>query len=100
MSAEIYRYQFERRVPFEDVESSLVLAIMSVESLHGQAQVRLDVAHAVDADKRSCVIDASTTAGRDLNRVFTGFVTREFGADAFSVDRVANHDHHRQEAIA
>lgn len=88
MSAEIYRYRFAPCVPFEEVESSLVLAIMSAESLHGQAQVRLDVAHAVDPHKRSCVIDASTSVGRDVNRLFIGFVSREFGEDAFHVARV------------
>ena len=83
MSAEIYRYRFASNVPFEEVESSLVLAIMATESLHGQSQVRLDAGHAVDAEKRSCVIDASTSVGRDLNRLFIGFVSREFGPDAW-----------------
>jgi hypothetical protein len=88
MSLEVYRYSFSPRVSFEDVEASFVLAIMATESLHGQAQVRLDAAHAVDADKRSCVIDASTPVGRDLNRLFIGFVSREFGQDSFEVERV------------
>ena len=93
MSEEIYRYQFAPNVLFKEVESSLVLAIMAAESLHGQAQVRLDAAHAADADKRSCVIDASTPVGHDLNRLFIGFVSREFGEAAFSVrkvDRIEN----------
>ena len=61
-------------------------------SLHGESQVRLDAAHAVDADQRSCVIDASTQVGRDINRLFTGFVLREFGPDSFRVHLVAQHD--------
>ena len=88
MSAEIYRYSFLPSVPFEEVEASLVLAIMAAESLHGQAQVRLDVAHAVDPEKRCCVIDATTCAGRDVNRLFIGFFGQEFGQDAFQVERV------------
>jgi hypothetical protein len=70
--------------------------LLATEALHGQAQVRLDAAHAVDADKRSCAVDASTTVGRDLNRLFAGFVTREFGADAFEVERIneLSHQHH------
>lgn len=88
MSADVYRYRFASSVSFEEVEASLVLALLATESLHGQSQVRLDAAHAVDADKRSCVIDASTAVGRDLNRLFAGFVTREFGADSFEVERV------------
>jgi hypothetical protein len=88
MSAEIYRYKFVPTIPFAEVESSLILAIMAAESLHGQAQVRLDAAHAIDADKRSFVIDASTPVGRDLNRLFIGFISREFGPDSFVVEHV------------
>ena len=100
MSAEVYRYTFASSVPFEEVESSLVLAIMATESLHGQSQVRLDAAHAIKSEKRSCAIDASTPVGRDLNRLFIGFVSREFGPDAFAVERVHDHDHQPQEAAA
>lgn len=98
MSADIYRFKFAPTVPFEEAECSLVLAIMAAESLHGATQVRLDASHAVDADKRCCVIDASTSVGRDLNRLFIGFISREFGPDAFTVERVADHHRHLQEA--
>ena len=91
MSAEVYRYCFVPAVSFEEVEASLVLALLAAEALHGESQVRLDAAHAVDAEKRSCVIDASTAVGRDLNRLFAGFITREFGADSFRVERVKGH---------
>lgn len=88
MSAEVYRYRFTAAVPFDEVESSLILAILSTESLHGETQVRLDAAHALDADKRVCVIDAQTTVGRDLNRLFLGFIRREFGEHAFRVEGI------------
>jgi hypothetical protein len=88
MSAEVYRYSFAPLVPFEEVAASLLLAIMGVEGLHGDAQVRLDAGHALDAEKRACVIDACTPVGRDLNRLFVGFLRREFGDDAFTVSRV------------
>lgn len=88
MRAEVYRYAFQASVPFEDVEASFVLALMATESLHGESQVRLDAGHAADAEKRSFVVDASTDVGRDLNRLFLGFLRREFGEDAFSVERV------------
>ena len=80
MSAEVYRYHFVPSIAFEEVEASLVLALLATEALHGQAQVRLDAAHAVDVEKRSCVIDAGTAVGRDLNRMFAGFVTRASSA--------------------
>jgi hypothetical protein len=83
-----YRYRFPTPLPLEEIEASLVLALLAAECLHGEAQVRLDAAHFLDRDRRSCVIDADTAVGRDVNRLFTGFVRREFGEDAFSVDRV------------
>ena len=75
-------------VPSGEIEATLVLAIVAAESLHGEAQVRLDAGHAFDADRRICVIDARSEVGRDLNRLFIGFVQREFGEDAFQVERV------------
>lgn len=65
-----------------------MLAILAVESLHGTSQVRLDAAHAFDTDHRICVINASSEVGRDLNRLFIGFVAREYGESAFEVCRV------------
>jgi hypothetical protein len=88
MALDVYRYGFSVDVSVEDLETSLLLAILSAESLHGEAQVRLDAAHYFDADQRACVIDASTPVGRDVNRLFVGFLRREFGEDAFSVERL------------
>ena len=39
-------------------------------------QTRLDAAHVFDVDRHTCVIDASTPVGRDLNRLFAGFIQR------------------------
>lgn len=89
MSRTVYRYQFHEGAQVEDVEASLVLAILATESLHGEAQVRLDAAHAFDLEQRVCVIDAETPVGQDLNRLFVNFLRREFGEDAFQVERVA-----------
>lgn len=88
MSREVYRYSVAAHVPLEVIEATLVLALMAVESLYGEAQVRLDAAHFFDDHRRACVIDAGTPVGRDLNRLFVGFVHREFGVDAFRVERV------------
>lgn len=88
MSREVYRYVFGPSVSIEDAEASLLLALLSAESIHGESQVRLDARHLFDADARSCVIDAATPVGRDLNRLFTGFLRREFGEDRFQVERV------------
>lgn len=88
MSAEIYRYSFVQEVQMEEIEASLVLAVLATESLHGEAKTRLDAAHHLDPTKRACVIDAGTQVGQDFNRLFTGFLGREFGADSFTVERI------------
>jgi len=88
MTKDIYRYSFQADTPLEDVEASLLLAILATESLHGEAQVRLDAGHYFDPDRRACVIDASTAVGKDVNRLFVGFLRREFGDDSFTVERV------------
>jgi hypothetical protein len=85
----IYRYTFQESVPVEEVEDTLVLAIIATESLHGEGQVLLDMVHTFDAPTRSCVIDAGTPVGRDVNKLFLGLVSREFGRGSFQVDRVA-----------
>ena len=88
MPREIYRYRFNSAVDITDVEASLLLALLATESLHGESQVRLEASHAMDVEGRTCVIDAGSNVGRDLNRLFVGFVRREFGEDAFRVGRV------------
>ena len=88
MPTEVYRYEFIDAVPAAEVETTLVLSLFAVEALHGESQTRLDAGHAFDPKMSVVVIDASTPVGRDMNRVFIGFVTREFGAGAFRVERV------------
>lgn len=93
MTRDVYRYVFNEVIPPEEVEATFVLALFAVESLHGEAQVRLDAGHAFDAKRRTIVIDAATAVGRDLNRVFIGLLSREFGAGSFRVERI---EHGRQ----
>lgn len=100
MTKEIYRYAFAAEVPIEEIEASLLLAVFATESLHGEAQTRLDAAHYLDSAKRACVIDAGTPVGRDINRLFVGFIGREFGPDVFNVERIEDHDHQPLEAAA
>ena len=101
MIKDVYRYGFQPCVPLEEVEASLLLALMATESLHGEAQVRLDAAHYLDVDQRACVIEAGTPVGRDINRLFVGFLRREFGEDAFHVERVDSVPQHEpQEGCA
>ena len=88
MHRTVYRYQFGREVASEDVEASLVLAILGTEALCGESQTRLDAAHAFDPEKRACVIDADTEVGVVFNRLFCQFLRREYGEDSFTVRRL------------
>jgi len=90
MNRELYRYNFDSKVPIQDVEESLLLAVLAAESLHGRALVRLDASFCLDSKKRSCVVDAATDVGRAIARIFTGFLSREFGEEAFKVERVGD----------
>ena len=89
MNRELYRYNFNSDVPLQDVEESLLLAVLATGSLHGRSQVRLDASFCLDAGKRACVVDAATDVGRSIASIFTGFLTREFGEEAFKVERIA-----------
>jgi hypothetical protein len=73
-----------------DVQDTLVLALLAGEALHGAAQRRLDAADRLDLPGRACEVAADTPAGRDLNRLFVGFLRRAFGEEAFTVERVAD----------
>jgi hypothetical protein len=88
MNKQVYRYAFTPVVPVEEIETLLVSALTTAEILHGADQVRLDGAHALDAERRACVIDASTPVGRHLNKLFVGFLRRKYGEDAFHVERI------------
>jgi hypothetical protein len=88
MTKDIYRFAFEPSVQMQDVDEALLLARLAVESLHGQSQVRMEASYCLDTEKRACVIDAATPVGRDICRIFTGFLIREFGETAFKVKRV------------
>ncbi len=88
MAGTAYRYVFPEHVAIDDVEASLLMAILAAEALHSAAQVRLDAAHFFEADRRMCVISADSEVGRDIARLFVNFLEREFGPEAYAVERV------------
>lgn len=85
MRAAIFRYDFQPDVPMNEVEASIVLAILATESLHGECNVQLAAPHFLDADHRACIVDATSSVGIDFNRLLLGFLRREFGPLAFRV---------------
>jgi UDP-N-acetylglucosamine:LPS N-acetylglucosamine transferase len=87
MPREVYRYAFNPDVPFDDVLATLDLALIAVESLHGESRSRLDARFTHDRAKRAVVIDASTNVGQALNQVFVGYAQREYGESSLVVTR-------------
>jgi hypothetical protein len=88
MSRPVYRYTFDPKTSLAEVWNSLFLSAFAAECIHGRAQVRLDAAFCLDEKKRACVVDAATPVGRTIAQIFTGLLSREFGEDAFTVERV------------
>lgn len=83
------RYSFTESVPFEEVEGTLLIALIGVEALHGEAVARLDAGHLIDRPGRACLLDAATPAGKDLNSIFLALIRREVGPSAYTVERAA-----------
>lgn len=79
------RFAFDTSVPMTEVEATLRLALLAVESLHGEDRVRLDAKVTVDRATRVCVIDVASEVGRALALVFGGYIRREFGDAAVNM---------------
>ena len=92
MTDRIYQFQFAPEVELEDIEASIVLSLFAVESLHGESQALLDSAHCIDARDRVLLIDISTQVGKDLARIFMGFLRREIPQDCYNVKRIRPDD--------
>lgn len=83
----VYRFTFRDSTDMAKVEEVLLLSILAVGCLHGQAAVRLEVGYAMSADSRSVVLDAGSALANAVARVFVGFSAHEFGEDAFQIHR-------------
>ena len=90
MANESYQYSFLKSVDMAEAESTLLVALIATEALHGTSAVRMQERHRFDPQSRSCQIDASSEVGQDLNRIFVGFLRREFGDGSFTVTRATN----------
>ena len=95
----VYRHVLCRPVPFPEVMATFDLALIAVQSLHGDDRARLDARFASDAGKQVLAIDAGTPVGQALNQIFTGFARREFGEHAFKIERVDRFDRGRPAAV-
>lgn len=93
MSDHVYRFDFRPRADLREARRLLELAALAGEILHGPEAVRLDGAHRLDTRAGRCIIDGRGAAGRDLARLFAGFMTRSFGGRAFRVLRLEGNYH-------
>jgi hypothetical protein len=83
-------YRFKRHIDIDSVQDALTLAVCEAGGVHGRSRVRLDGWWWLDRQRRSCTIDASTQVGQDIARLFTGYLAKEFGEKAFTVQRPEN----------
>ena len=86
MAPAVYRYRIDPVVSLDEIEHTLLICLLAVQALHGEADARLSVGHHLDRRRRVCVVDGRTPEGRDLAKLFTGFLAREFGPTAFAVE--------------
>lgn len=89
MDRDIFRYRFKDGLDAQEIEESLLLAVLAVEGIHGRCAVRLAGTFFYDREKQACVIDGSTEIGRHVAGIFTGFLQKQFGDEAFQIERVA-----------
>jgi len=87
MNADAIRFEFDSEVPLQDAEMSLHLALIATEGLFGRALVRLEAEYELDEDHHVIGVDAGTEVGAVVVRVFTALLIREFGEEAFSIQR-------------
>ena len=89
MNDNVFRFAFRPGTDLTEVETTLHLAIVAAEGLFGEARVRMEVAYDLDTAKSVVLIDGRTGAGDAAVRIFTAFITREFGEDSFEVRRTS-----------
>ena len=78
---------FDKRVPMDDVEGTLALALVSTQALHGETRTRLEIKHRFSRKRRTCDIDVTSETGTTFVTIFVGLLTREFGEKAFQIKR-------------
>jgi hypothetical protein len=93
-------FVFGPEVSMTDVEQTLHLAMIAVEGLAGSAQVRMEACYLIDADRHVITVDGGNRVGRLISRVFAGLLYREFGEDAFRIERGRGGSHEPKEVSA
>ncbi len=85
MDRSTVKFAFNDSVSMPEVEATLRLALLAVESLHGEDRLRLETRTKVDRARHACLVDTTTEVGRTLAAIFGGYVRREFGEEAIGI---------------
>jgi hypothetical protein len=88
MTHHFYHYRFDPSLPQQELEDAFAVALMAVLSLHGEDRVCRDGRACLDPVHHTALIDASTAVGRDLARIFTGFVIQAYGERTPCIERL------------
>lgn len=85
---QVCRFKFNKNIEREVIEWHVAQSILASEGVFGQAKVRLNAAYLASDNK--VVIDVSSPVGEHIAEVFTWRMTKEFGEDSFTVERIRN----------
>lgn len=83
-----YQFKFDNKVPFEEIDSTLMIATLAAECLHGRTRIQLDAHFKASRKDNICWIDGDTVVGQTIARIFAGLMVRLFGEKAFKVKRI------------
>src|SRR4051812_18851825 len=86
-------------ISFKDVEDTLRLARLAVESIYGVERPALEAHIDIDRRERRFVFDTSRRVGRTLALVFCGYARREFGPGAMQVEHAVRAERTLQETV-
>ena len=87
MNKTIYHYRIKDGIPMNAVKDSLLLSVMAAEGLYGRSRINLEARFRLERVSKTCMIEAGTKIGETIACVFTGLLIREFGEQAFKVER-------------
>lgn len=85
-----YTFHFKTTVPFEEIDSTLILAALAAECIHGRTQIQLDARFQARRKDNVCWIDADSEVGKHIAHIFAGLMVRLFGERSFKVERLVN----------
>lgn len=81
------QFTFEPGVSLDEAEMSLHLALFAVEGIAGSSRVRLDARYEIDHTENTIRVIGRRRVCRLISRAFAALLVREFGEEAFRVER-------------